>query len=189
MRRFLIFSVSFFFVLAMCAQNKIGQWTIVPTAGFNVANVTDLSGSTWRVGLAAGTNFEYGMMRNFDVSIGCMYSMQGCKDKTDGVKNTWKIDYINMPILGHYYVLKGLDVKTGIQFGFRCNAKCQGESFAKECNNFEVGIPVGLSYEYQNVVLDARYNIGLTKIFKKRYSDLKCNNCVFQFTLGYKIGI
>ncbi len=46
---------------------------------------------------------------------------------------------------------------------------------------------VGLSYEYQNVVLDARYNWGLTKIYDVDKLDSK--NSVFQITLGYKFEI
>ena len=47
---------------------------------------------------------------------------------------------------------------------------------------FDFSIPVGASYEYQNFVLDARYNIGVTKVI----DGLDCRNSVFQLTLGYK---
>jgi hypothetical protein len=42
---------------------------------------------------------------------------------------------------------------------------------------------MGLSYEYANVVLDARYNLGLTKAFKE--GDSK--HSYFTITLGYRI--
>ena len=45
-----------------------------------------------------------------------------------------------------------------------------------------MSIPVGASYEYKNVVLDARYNIGVTKAFKE--GDAK--QSAFVVTLGYK---
>ena len=51
-----------------------------------------------------------------------------------------------------------------------------------KAQSVDVSIPVGLSYEYSNFVLDARYNFGVTKVFEN--SDTK--NSVFQFTLGYK---
>jgi len=46
-------------------------------------------------------------------------------------------------------------------------------------------IPVGLSYEYKNFVLDGRYNFGVTNLAK----DVTSKNSVFQFTLGYKFDI
>jgi hypothetical protein len=51
-----------------------------------------------------------------------------------------------------------------------------------EIKTFDFSIPVGISYEYMNVCLDARYNIGVSKI-ADRGSD---RNSVFQITLGYK---
>lgn len=53
------------------------------------------------------------------------------------------------------------------------------------CKSVDFGIPVGLSYEYKNVVLDARYYFGLTKIDKTANPD-DCRNRYFSFTLGYR---
>lgn len=47
----------------------------------------------------------------------------------------------------------------------------------------DLSIPIGLSYEFSNIVLDARYNLGLTKIVE----HVKAKNSVFMLTLGYKI--
>lgn len=35
-----------------------------------------------------------------------------------------------------------------------------------DMKKIDFSIPVGLSYEYMNVVVDARYNIGLSRAFK-----------------------
>ena len=59
------------------------------------------------------------------------------------------------------------------------------KSVDTDVKSFDFSIPVGLSYEYNNVVLDARYNWGLTKIADN--SDSK--NSVFQITLGYKFDL
>ncbi len=61
---------------------------------------------------------------------------------------------------------------------------------AEEVNTFDFAVPVGLSYEYQNFVFDARYNIGTTKVFKNDYFD-KWNGYtnVIQLTIGYKFAL
>jgi len=46
-------------------------------------------------------------------------------------------------------------------------------------------VPVGLSYEYKSFVIDARYNIGVTRVAEGDES----RNRVFQITLGYKINL
>jgi hypothetical protein len=58
---------------------------------------------------------------------------------------------------------------------------------ADDVESFDFSIPVGLSYEYANFVLDARYNWGLTKIVD--LGDDSPKNSVFQITLGYKFDL
>jgi len=54
--------------------------------------------------------------------------------------------------------------------------------------NLSVSIPVGVSYEYQNVVLDARYNIDLGNYATTDISE-KVKNKAFFFTVGYKFDL
>ena len=53
------------------------------------------------------------------------------------------------------------------------------------CKSVDVGFPIGLSYEYKNVVLDARYYFGLTKIDKTEDAE-DCRNRMLSITLGYR---
>ena len=41
------------------------------------------------------------------------------------------------------------------------------------CQEVDVAIPLGLSYEYMNVILDARYNVSLTKASKGDWDNCK----------------
>ncbi|SFG36346.1 porin family protein [Prevotella sp. KH2C16] len=52
---------------------------------------------------------------------------------------------------------------------------------------FDLGIPMGISYEYKQVVLDAHYLLGLTNLEKSGMGSSR--NSVFTFTLGYKFGL
>ena len=61
----------------------------------------------------------------------------------------------------------------------------EGESDDDGVKGFDLAIPVGVSYQYQNIVLDARYNWGVTKVF----DDGDSKNSVFQITLGYKFSL
>ena len=51
-------------------------------------------------------------------------------------------------------------------------------------SKFDLSIPVGVSYEYKNIVLDARYNWGLVKVVN--VGDAFYNRC-FMLSLGYKL--
>lgn len=180
--------------VATFAQNAVGQITIQPKVGLNIANVTDADDVDARIGLAAGAEFEYGVTDMIGVSAGLVYSMQGYKFSEGNVDTTVKLDYLNVPILANVYVAPGLAVKLGVQPGFKLSSKTkiegsgvsiEGESDDDGVKGFDLAIPVGVSYQYQNIVLDARYNWGVTKVF----DDGDSKNSVFQITLGYKFSL
>lgn len=180
--------------VATFAQNAVGQITIQPKVGLNIANVTDADDADARIGLAAGAEFEYGVTDMIGVSAGLVYSMQGYKFSEGNVDTTVKLDYLNVPILANVYVAPGLAVKLGVQPGFKLSSKVkmegsgisiEGESDDDGVKGFDLAIPVGVSYQYQNIVLDARYNWGVTKAF----DDVDSKNSVFQITLGYKFSL
>lgn len=47
-------------------------------------------------------------------------------------------------------------------------------------------IPVGVSYEFSNVIIDARYNIGLTQ-FQNIDGFESSKNRVFTFSVAYRL--
>lgn len=53
------------------------------------------------------------------------------------------------------------------------------------CKSVVFGIPVGLSYEYKNITLDARYYFGLTRMDDAEEDPAAHNRCL-SITLGYK---
>ena len=179
------------------AQNEVGQLTIQPKVGVNIANITDSDDADPRIGLAAGAEFEYGITDNIGLSAGVLYSMQGAKASEESVDYTLKLDYLNVPILANFYVAKGFAVKLGVQPGFKLSSKAKvkvsGASVEVDANDIEgvnvksidLSIPVGVSYQYQNIVFDARYNWGVTKIIE----DSDSKHSVFQITVGYKFSL
>ena len=202
---FFVLSTMLFSVGAF-AQHEVGSLTIQPKVGLNIANYTNSNGTDSRIGLAMGAEFESQITNRFSLSVGALYSMQGAKiatvDASTGinVKTTFKTDYINIPIMANVYVVQGLALKAGIQPGINVNASysasAQGVTVSGKLSDVGVGvnvktldfaIPVGLSYEYKNFVIDGRYNIGLTEVVKDDID--KSKNSVFQFTVGYKFNL
>lgn len=193
MKKLILMAVMALATVSSFAQQAVGTFTIQPKVGLNLANVTNGDGDI-RVGAVAGAEFEYQVSDIFSLSAGALYSMQGCKGKTEGVDATVKLDYINVPILANVYVAKGFAVKLGLQPSFKVNYKYSvdgdsfdGEKWGPKANGVDLSIPVGVSYEYNNFVLDGRYNFGVTKAFDSKAE--KSKNSVFQITLGYKFDL
>ena len=185
------------------AQHEEGDLTFQPKVGMNVSNLSDADKAI--VDWAFGVEGEYMLTDNFSMAAGIVMSNQGAKYNETAAygKYTADLDYVNVPITVNYYILPGLAVKAGIQPAFKVRAKMKTDggtidmdAFYRQYNRVtnddvkiskvDLAIPVGLSYEYKNFVLDARYNIGLIKI--ENIGDPFYNR-VFQLTLGYKFGI
>ena len=195
MKKLMMIAAMMLMSMGAFAQNEVGQFTLKPMVGMTLANITNIDGKI-KVGLAAGVEAEYGITETFGVSGGVLYSMEGSKNKDNSDLKT-NLDYINVPILANAYLFKGFAVKVGVQPGFLVRAKEKYSNggitvdgdIKDACNKVQLSIPIGLSYEYADFVLDARYNWGLTNTFKNDNSDKKSHNSVFMFTLGYKFAL
>ena len=196
MKKVLVVAALMFSSVATFAQHAVGSINLQPKVGVSIANLTDNNSSDARVGLVAGVEGEYQASDIFSVSAGLLYSMQGAKAEALGIKSTEKLDYINVPIMANVYVVKGLAVKLGVQPGFKVNDKLDLRmpvlggalvDLKAKAKSVDFSIPVGISYEYNNFQVDARYNWGLTKVFDVDKLDQK--NSVFQITLGYKFDL
>ena len=196
--------------LTAFAQTKEGTFSIQPKAGINISNLSNKDNAKVKVGFTAGAEAEYQLTKQLSLSAGALFSMQGAKSTTVfrevdnttkeirevDIKNTMEFDYINVPILANYYIIEGLAVKLGIQPGFNIIAKRKRtDGVEKESKNLsdlgvdvrkvDISIPIGVSYEFNDFVVDARFNLGLTEV-----ADLvKSKNRVFQITFGYQIDL
>ena len=163
---------------------------IKPMVGADLTTVTgDLDNTKMKVGLVAGAEFGYNLSEQFGLTAGLLYTMQGTKIKD--IDDAYKLDYLNIPILANYYIAPGFAIKAGIQPGFLMSAKYGDVDYKDFYKSFDLSIPLGLSYEFSDFVIDARYNLGVGNIVDKNLSnavgDYKAHNSVIMLTLGYKI--
>lgn len=166
------------------------QMFIKPMVGADLTTMTgDVEDTKMKVGLVAGAEFGYNLSEQFGLTAGLLYSMQGTKIKN--VDKAYKMDYLNIPVLANYYIIPGLAIKAGIQPGFLMSAKHDGVDVKDYYKSFDLSVPLGLSYEISDFVIDARYNLGVSNIMDKNLShatgDAKAHNAVIMLTVGYKI--
>lgn len=182
--------------LTASAQNTLrdnGTFTLQPKVGIGIGA---LSGE-WktnsgvdnksRIGFVAGVEGEYYANTWLGIALGVNYAQQGWKMEGNGLKETYKLDYLNVPLTGNFYVAKGLALKTGLQFGFLMSAKVEDVDVKNSCEKLNLSIPIGISYEISDFVLDLRYNLGLTKTNKDDGNKLRSD--LLQITLGYKFAL
>lgn len=181
------------------AQDETSS-SVCVKVGTNVASLTNEPSSKVRMGFTGGLELLCMTSERFGLSVGALYSQQGGKLKLvsryteDNYYYTLRLDYVNIPLLCNLYISKGFAVKAGFQLGIKVKGELPeperdddynyGINSVPKVSNTSLSIPLGLSYEFHNVVLDARYNVGLSRIL----NDYKDKMSVFSFTLGYIFG-
>ena len=183
--------------LTASAQNTLrdnGTFTLQPKVGVGIGLLSgewkSVSGvdNKSRTGLVAGVEGEYYVNDWLGIAAGLSYAQQGWKFEGLGQEETTKLDYLNIPLTGNFYVAKGLALKTGVQFGFLMNGKVEDTDIKDACEKLNLSIPIGVSYEISDFVIDLRYNLGLTKTNKEDKGN-KVRSDLFQITLGYKFAL
>lgn len=167
-----------------------------------------------RPGFTGGVDVMYQASDNIGLSIGLSYVQAGCKYKdVDDNGVIWhdhydRTDYISVPLVAHSYIAPGLSINVGVAPSFLIYGKYHAGILSydldadghrtnvqegvididtkKGLRNFTLSIPVGISYEYENVVLDARYNVGILNVYKH---GLSARNKVFEVSVGYKFDL
>ena len=180
--------------LGALAQNEVGMMTIQPKGGFGLATLTNVPKAEMAgVGMFGG-ELEYALKERLSIAAGINFDMLGYSiEDTEGIKD-WhtSLNYLAVPVVANYYIYKGLAVKAGLQpalllsanEAYKVNGDKHDTKVTSDFNKFDLSIPIGISYEFSHVVIDARYLFGLTKVNK--YGDKTCRNSVIMITTGYK---
>lgn len=145
-------------------------------------------------GIAAGIALKKG----FSLHAELYYSQQGNKlevQNTDQwgndigkAKLTYRLNYINLPVLIRYELPKGFFAETGLQAGVLANARVKGAGGSTDIKDsyesFDLSLPFGLGFTFKNGLgANLRYNAGLTNIYKVKI--VKPHNSVVQLGLFY----
>lgn len=196
-------------ITAQTEKVKIGV-----KAGLNIASLTfdenELE-SSQKTGFTAGIMAEIPLAKNFSVQPEVLYSQQGMKFSYSDIdvanssyKSTITLNYLNIPVMLKYYVLKGLSVQAGPQIGIllKSNNKYQDNflgydnhenyNLSDYTNAFDTSVNLGVGYQFKDkFYVDLRYNISYSDVFKEANSNgnyvinSDMRNRVFQITIGY----
>lgn len=177
-------------------------------AGLNIANAIiseDGAPSTSSV-----TSFHVGGFAEINISKKLffqpelVYSMQGTNFSLPvdvngtvySTNNTFKLSYINIPLMFKYYPQEKFYFEAGPQIGLLTSAKLEVEvagygsntQDAKELfKSSDFGLNFGLGYNFtKRVTSNVRYNLGLSNIADTESGDNSTiKNSVFSISLGY----
>jgi hypothetical protein len=132
-----------------------------------------------------------------------IFSQQGSTVRINSQDYESNFSYVNIPIIVKLYTVAGINIQAGPQFGFVNSAKAPvlTQSFGgadtytiqdvkDRAKSSDVTAALGLGWDLPfGLTIDARYNLGLSKIYDKAPTNetADAKNQVFQFSLGYKL--
>lgn len=143
------------------------------------------------------TTPEFGLFTNiaiskaFSIEPGISYTTMGAALKYENVdKITYKLNYIQLPILARYHLRNGLSFSGGLQQGFLLKANGKDKfgdksSVKNSFTNTDFSIITGLQYNFPfGMGIGAKYTAGLNNIFK--IDDVEIKNYSFGLQLSYQ---
>ncbi|BBA28978.1 outer membrane beta-barrel protein [Prevotella melaninogenica] len=190
-------------------------WDIyaAPKVGLNLSNVLGLDNSV-KPGLVAGAYVEVFVAKNIAIDVEMQYSHQGGSsiyrniNTTDDYGNpiiqkygpyNVNLHYINTNYIVRWYPWADLpwSFTTGVHAGYVISAHAKeknGEdiNLKNHIHSGDVALPLGVSYEWKQWQIEARYNLYFRKLARDTEAkDLLKNarNSMLEVTLGYRIQV
>ena len=130
-----------------------------------------------------------------------LFSQQGSTVEINSQNFESNFSYVNIPVILKLYTVAGINIQAGPQFGFVTNAETPIEDqlnpgtytvrdVKDKMKGSDLTAAFGLGWDLPfGLTIDARYNLGLSKIFKEAPSNETENakNQVIQVSLGFKL--
>lgn len=190
--------------LLMLGQQAFAQaeFAIGLKAGPNFATIDTESSAAAnyknRAGFHGGA-FVLVKAAKFGIQPEVIFSQQGSKVEIDSKNFESNFSYVNIPVILKLYTIAGINIQAGPQFGFITNAETPVrdqfgdvtvENVKDKMKTSDFTVALGLGWDLPfGLTLDARYNMGLSKIYEDAPSQQTedAKNQVFQVSLGYKL--
>ncbi len=163
--------------------------------GTNISNFTggnlDNTEHNALVGYHVGGFVGFYLGNNFSIQPEVVYSTQGAKikDLTTQEKQNFKLNYLNVPVLAKYEFNGGFFLETGPQVGFNVgSSKFQNQRVKDITKSSDFSWAAGLGYHAPfGLGIDARYNVGLSKVSDISFDNPDYKNSVIQIGLFYTL--
>jgi hypothetical protein len=204
MKKFIVIVVLILFSFRTEAQDKPLSKSDISfglKGGLNFALITgdDTDNFDGRAAFHIGGIVEVPISEKFSFQPEILYSSQGDKMTEEGMDISFKLDYLNLPLIAKYYLTEGFSLEAGPQIGFLLSSKVEAEGISIDIKDVMKGIDFGLNFGVgykleNNLFFGARYNLGVANIVENNGSILdveidagntKNHNEVFQLSVGY----
>jgi len=189
-------------VLGMVVNANAQKVKLGAKAGLNINTLSKSKDFVYEnyssaVSFHVGAVAEITISEKFSFQPELIYSAQGAKVKFNiSNEGTFKLNYLNVPLLTKYYVADRFSVEVGPKIGFLLSAEQIVDSNSQDYKDFlktiDFGLSFGVSYALDDTGLNfgARYNLGFSNIldspvYGEESGTYSIKNSVLQISVGY----
>jgi outer membrane protein with beta-barrel domain len=187
------------------AQAPAKEFNFGLTAGVNFTTFggSDAGNPDYRTGIMAGAFVAYPAWSAVSVKAEGFYTQKGAKDASGGGSGTFKVDYLEFPLLldlhpphqhgkfsphafggfyGAFVVSCQIEASQGGQ-----SAQADCDSLGQGIRGTDFGFVLGLGLNLGRLSIDGRYDIGESKVDNSG-ANLDVKNQVFAISASYHLG-
>jgi hypothetical protein len=154
-----------------------------------------------RASFLAGLTAEHPIYKKFNLKMDLLYLRQGKSDRfyspeNGQNENTYKLDYIQIPLLLSYPIVENLRIESGLGMSFLLRSKQELitnnieviSQNNNDFNNFDLNFNIGVYYPTTwNFGVGLRYSRGLIDINKNdNHFTTSTFNSILQLALEYR---
>ncbi|MDR2282078.1 MAG: PorT family protein [Sphingobacterium sp.] len=165
---------------------------IIPKAGINIAKqaIKDVNGEKSKVGFQGGVGVNiHTKIAGFSIQPELNFVQKGSEiNGKDGRKIDYNTSYLELPVLAKYSI-GPLFVNAGPAIGLRLSDSNKAKEAIGKTKSIDFGVQMGLGAALPvgpgKVIVDGRYNLGLTNVSDVSNRNIK--NRGILVSLGYAI--
>lgn len=205
-------------ILLLFATQSFAQLRFGAKAGLNLANMVNKDNdndfgkdASMKPGFHVGVVAEYSLGEKFAIEPALLFSTKGFKYDKDGIKYTFNLNYLEIPINAVFKIPLGdakLLIKAGPYFGYAISGKMKsadkmfgdngdqteqtlkiGSDKAKDdIKAMDIGVNIGAGVEIKSFTIGLQYGLGLANLSPVTDNGMKANNRVIGISVGYMFG-
>jgi hypothetical protein len=189
MKKIILLAFVIFVTTTSIAQVSAGLKAGASFASVEASAMGMKASTSNRTAMALGGFVNLSVSDKFKIQPELLY--QGMGGSFDG--ETFKSEYVNIPVLAQYAVTENFRIEAGPQFGILVSSKSAGEDIKDNFKSSDFQLLFGASINVTSKIgIGARYGMSMTSIaadVDKAYGDIEnsVKNKAFNVMLSYKL--
>lgn len=184
--------------LLVCSSPASAQITYGVKAGVSLTDVSFSDGpevsSNGRYGPLIGVFATVPVWGRVSVQPEAIYSVKGASLEAFDLETDYIVDYLEIPVLLRFPVMRRVHVFGGPSFAYRLRARSRIEfggsteevDITDDVERFDLAIAGGAGVEYGRWIVDGRVTYGLSDTDADTSDDVKVRNRAFSISAGFK---